>query len=135
VAGSQGIIRAVDRSTRAWRSGYPVCQPVTRALSYSSSARSQPKTTSQKPRPPRATEANLSRLTYLPRRTPSRSTPAIFTWAAPFSSSQRSASPAGSAFPRTCFGARMDDRRVTRAPVRGIAQTSGSCVQTVFSCV
>src|SRR5688572_3590118 len=40
---------------------------------------SQPKTTSQKPKPPSTAEKNLSRWMYLPRRMPSMSETATFT--------------------------------------------------------
>src|SRR5438477_1220452 len=43
VPGSEGSTRKVERSILACKSGYPVCQPVRRALSYSTSAISQPK--------------------------------------------------------------------------------------------
>src|ERR1700687_3456690 len=50
---------------------------------------SQPKTTSQNPSPPMAAERSLSREMYLPRHTPSTSTPPTFALRTPFSESQR----------------------------------------------
>src|SRR5215470_5500167 len=50
---------------------------------------SQPKTTSQKPSPPSAAERNFSSETYLPRHTPSMSTPPTFALRRPFSANQR----------------------------------------------
>src|SRR6185312_6515100 len=44
---------------------------------------SQPNTTSQKPKPPSTAEKNLSRCMYLPRRIPSMSATATFTFVAP----------------------------------------------------
>src|SRR5207245_4704321 len=79
VASSQGMRRYVDRSTVACASGYPVCQPVTEAVSYSASPLSHPKITSQKPRPLSAAPQNLSSDTYFPRSTPSTSNPPSFT--------------------------------------------------------
>src|SRR5260370_602394 len=47
---------------------------------------SQPKMTSQKPKPPSTALQNLSSDTYLPRRTPSTSKPPILTFFTPCSS-------------------------------------------------
>src|SRR4051812_9052667 len=79
VCSSHGMRRKLPRSTVAWVSGYPLCQPVTCALSYSWSPLSHPKITSQNPRPPSATLQNLSSDTYLPRSTPSMSNPPSLT--------------------------------------------------------
>src|SRR4051812_16976092 len=48
---------------------------------------SQPKTTSQKPKPPSSALFSLSRLTYLPRSTPSMSKPPILARATPLADS------------------------------------------------
>ena len=56
---------------------------------------SQPKMTSQKPKPPPPTaESSFSRLTYFPRHTPSMSKPPTLAWRMPRSSSQDSSAEA-----------------------------------------
>src|SRR2546425_12226586 len=66
VWGSQVRGRKVDKSIRARASGYPVCQPVRLTLSYRTSELSQPKITSQKPKPDSTAEKNFSSEMYLP---------------------------------------------------------------------
>src|SRR6185436_15886284 len=89
---------------------------------------SQPKTTSQKPKPPSTAEKNLSRCRYLPRSTPSMSETATFTLPTPDLRMTSTMSPAS----RSCPASRAPlrdffmhfPRLAVEGSLSGVAETS-----------